>query len=105
MMNWNIEEKNNEVHITLTVEHVKNLRRWKNITYTTADVRVYLEEQKIAVDNLIQECEVHNYQRESNLTGTWVFSLPSKPKPKKTVKPIEKRENVLKMTNKKTIKK
>ena len=105
MMKWNIETKDNKVYVTLVVEHVKNLRRWTNTAYTSQNARDYLKEQKIAVDQLIQDCEVCNYQRESNLTGTWVFSLPPKPKPKKTVKPVEKKENVLKMTNKKTIKK
>ena len=104
-MKWNIEKKNNEVHVTLTVEHVKNQRRWKNTTYTSKDALTYLQEQKVTVDNLIQDCEVYNYQRESNLTGTWIFSMSAKSKAKKTTKPIEKKETVSKITNKKTIKK
>ena len=52
-----------------------------------------------------QETTVFNYQSEKRTEGTWVFSLPPKPKPKKTQPPVEKKENVLKMTNKKTIKK
>ena len=101
-MKWNIEKKENHIHVTLTVEHVNTLRRWKNTTYTSADAKKYLEEQKINVDALIVDCEVHNYQRHSNLTGTWVFSIPSKSKAKK---PIEKKETVSKITNKKTNKK
>ena len=104
-MKWNIEKKENNIHVTLTVEHVNTHRRWKNTTYSSADAKKYLEEQKINVGSLIVDCEVHNYQRHSNLTGTWVFSIPSKPKTKKTTKPVEKKENVPKITNKKTTKK
>ena len=104
MMKWNIETKDNKAHVTLIVEHVKNHRRWTNTLYTSQDAREYLKEQKIVVDKLIQDCEVCNYQRESNLTGTWVFSLPVKPEPKKTFEPHEKKEKVLKTTNKKTFK-
>ena len=104
-MKWNIEKKENEIHVTLTVEHVNNLRHWKNTTYTSTHAKEYLKEQKIAVDKLIQDCEVHNYQRQSNLTGTWIFSIPLKSKAKKTTKPVEKKETVSKITNKKTTKK
>tara|TARA_R110002020_G_scaffold470047_1_gene695542 strand:- start:341 stop:655 length:315 start_codon:yes stop_codon:yes gene_type:complete len=104
-MKWNIEKKADKVYVTLTVKHVRTQRRWTNTSYTSEDALQYLQEQNITVDKMIQDDIVHNYQRESNLTGTWVFSLPSKPKTKKTSKPLEKKENVPKMTNKKTIKK
>ena len=104
-MKWNIEKKEDRLFVTLTVAHVRTQRRWTNTSYTASDVLKYLQEQNIVIDRMIQDDIVHNYQRESNLTGTWVFSLPVKAKPKKTSKPLEKKENVSKITNKKTIKK
>ena len=105
MMKWNIEKKEDKLFVTLTVEHIRTQRRWTNTSYTSADVLEYLQEQNVAVDKMIQDDIVHNYQRESNLTGTWVFSLPSKPKAKKTTKAVEKKESVIKINTKKTIKK
>jgi len=104
MMNWNIEEKENKLYVTLTVDHVKNQRHWTNRCYTKDAATQHLQEQNIRFGELLQDCEVYNYQRVSDLTGTWVFSLPSKPKIKKTTKSVEKKANVIKPKIKKTTK-
>ena len=103
-MNWNIEIKEEQVQVSLTVDHIRNTRDTK-ATYTIVDAVGYLTKNNIKINKVITDCVVHNYQTQQRCSGTWVFSLPEKPKPKKTFKPLEKKENVLKMTNKKTIKK
>ena len=100
-MNWNIEKVNNTLHITLNVKHIRNTNSTPN-TYDTAYVVNYLNQQGIAFEEVITEAIVYNCQTQPRCTGTWVFSLPRK---KKTTKPIEKKETVSKITNKKTIKK
>ena len=105
MMNWTIKTKDNKIYVTLTVTHIKKIPQGSPRPYETEFVLAHLNNEKIAVGNLIKDDVVYNYQAEKSCSGTWVFSLPPKPKPKKPPKPIEKKENVLKMTNKKTIKK
>jgi hypothetical protein len=110
-MNWNeeydvsMEEKNNTLRVTLKVVHIKGKRNFLEKTYTTTFIKEYLSFKNVLFGDVEQETTVFNYQSEKRTEGTWVFSLPPKPKPKKTQPPVEKKENVLKMTNKKTIKK
>tara|TARA_R110002020_G_scaffold470046_1_gene695537 strand:- start:341 stop:673 length:333 start_codon:yes stop_codon:yes gene_type:complete len=110
-MNWNEESdfvvatRNNKLYVTLTVNHVHGKRNFQEKFYDTDFVITYLKENNISFEKTLEHAMVYNYQSQSRCQGTWVFSLPSKPKPKKTSKPLEKKENVPKMTNKKTIKK
>jgi|SaaInlStandDraft_2_1057019.scaffolds.fasta_scaffold337344_2 hypothetical protein len=103
-MNWNIEIKEERVQVSLRVDHIRNTRGAK-ATYTVSDAIEYLMKNNIKINEVITDCVIYNYQTKQRCAGTWVFSLPPKPKPKKTQPPVEKKENVLKMTNKKTIKK
>ena len=103
-MNWNIEIKEKQVWVSLSVEHIRNTRNVKE-TYTTADALDYLKKHNIKINKIVSDCVVHNYQTEQRCHGTWVFSLPSSSKSKKTTKHVEKKQNVPKITNKKIIKK
>ena len=100
-MNWNINEINNTLHVTLSVEHAKISGAGTEI-FDTEYVINYLHDQGIKFDEMLSEAIVYNYQTQSRCSGTWVFSLPKKKKP---TKPVEKKETVSKITNKKTIKK
>tara|TARA_Y100001970_G_C14138729_1_gene805887 strand:- start:225 stop:530 length:306 start_codon:yes stop_codon:yes gene_type:complete len=101
-MNWNIEITKEQVVVSLTVEHIRNTRDEK-ATYTVDDARDYLAQQNIKTNKVVSDCVVHNYQTQQRCSGVWIFSLPNKPK--KPPKTVEKKENVTKITNKKTIKK
>tara|TARA_Y100000593_G_scaffold49681_1_gene93641 strand:- start:184 stop:507 length:324 start_codon:yes stop_codon:yes gene_type:complete len=91
----------NKLFVTLTSNHVKGCQGFQEERYGTETVITYLNQNNIEFDEVLSETEVFNYQTEKSLTGTWVFSLPKK---KKTTKPIEKKENVTKISNKKTTK-
>ena len=101
-MNWNIEIEKEQVIVSLVVEHIRNTRDEK-ATYTAEDARIYLTQNNIKANKIVRDCVVHNYQTQQRCSGTWIFSLPSKPK--KPPKIVEKKESVSKITNKKTTKK
>ena len=104
-MNWNIKTQNNKLYVTLSVTPLILVDQGSRHVYTTDNVIAHLKNNNISFDKVLDESIVYNYQTQRRCTGTWVFSLPSKPKTKKTTKPLENKENVPKMTNKKTIKK
>ena len=105
MMKWDIEKKDNKLFVTLTVEHVNFQKSFENKSFDTEFVVQHLKENNISFDGILKQTEVYNYQRQSNLTGTWIFSLPKSKKTKKTTQTLENKENVLKVSNKKTTKK
>ena len=103
--NWDIKESLGKLFVTLTVNHVKGTRKFKEQSYGDDFVENYLKENKIKYEELISGNVVYNYNSEKHCTGTWVFSLPKAKKPKKTTQPIENKETVIKMNSKKTTKK
>lgn len=111
MMNWSEEcdfttdIKNNQLYVTLIVNHVKGTRGFQEKTYDTDFVITFLEENNFVVDQTLHETCVYNYQDPKRCTGTWIFSLPKSKKTKKTTQPIENKETVIKMNSKKTTKK
>ena len=111
MMNWNEESdfavttKNNKLYVTLTVNHVHGKRNFQEKSYDTNFVITYLKESKIPFEKTLQHAVVYNYQSHSRCQATWVFSLPEKQKARKNPKPLENKESVTKISNKKSIKK
>tara|TARA_R110000824_G_scaffold384473_1_gene578507 strand:+ start:94 stop:426 length:333 start_codon:yes stop_codon:yes gene_type:complete len=103
--NWDIKKENNKLFVTLTVNHVKGTRKFKEQAYGDDFVENYLKESNIKYEKLLAGNKVYNYNSEKHCTGTWVFSLPPTKKTKKTTQPIENKETVIKMNSKKTIKK
>lgn len=110
-MNWteeidiNIEKKENTLNVTLSVNHIYGKSNFQEKTYTTDFIISYLKEKNIKFNNPIQETVVFNYQSQDRCSGTWIFSLPKQTKTKKTIQTLENKENVLKVSNKKTTKK
>ena len=103
--NWDIKEAFGKLFVTLTVNHVKGTRKFKEQSYGNDFVENYLKENDIKYGELISGNIVYNYNSEKHCTGTWVFSLPKIKKAKKTTQPIENKETVIKMNSKKTTKK
>jgi len=110
-MHWNrnltfeTNIQDGKLYVTLTANHVHGLQGFTEEKYGTDTVIAYLKENNIVFNNIITESEVFNYQTPDRLVGTWVFSLPEKQKARKNTKPLEKKENVTKISNKKSIKK
>ena len=102
---WDIKKEDKKLFVTLTVNHVKGTRKFKEQSYGDTFVKNYLKENGIKHDELITGNVVYNYNSEKQCTGTWVFSLPKEIKTKKTTQPIENKETVIKMNSKKTTKK
>ena len=108
MMNWteqidiDITKKDNALSVTLTVNHVRGKTNFQEKKYTTDFIIYYLKDNNIKFNQVLQEATVHNYQSQKRCTGTWIFSLP---KTKKSTQTLENKENVLKVSNKKTTKK
>lgn len=110
-MNWteeidiNVEEKEGTLNVTLTVNHTKGKRNFQEKSYETDFIISYLEENNIKFNETLQETVVYNYQTQNRCSGTWIFSLPKQTKTKKTTQTLENKQNVLKVSNKKTTKK
>lgn len=111
MMHWtrnltfetNIQD--NKLYVTLTAAHIHGLQGFTEERYGTDTIINYLKENNISFNEVITESEVFNYQSPERLVGTWVFSLPEKQKARRSTKPLENKESVSKIANKKTIKK
>jgi|6_EtaG_2_1085325.scaffolds.fasta_scaffold03597_9 hypothetical protein len=103
-MKWNIEKKENKLFVTLRVSHIKNTREAKQ-QFDTNFVKNYLINENVTFLEALNNKIVYNYQTQEKCAETWIFSLPQKSKPKKSSKPLEKKETVTKMVSKKTIKK
>ena len=103
--NWDIKKENDKLFVTLTVNHVKGTRKFKEQSYGDDFVENYLKENKIPFSEVLQETVVYNYQSQKRCTGTWIFSLPKATKTKKTTQTLENKETVIKMNSKKTTKK
>tara|TARA_Y100001938_G_C8095458_1_gene437860 strand:+ start:1089 stop:1421 length:333 start_codon:yes stop_codon:yes gene_type:complete len=110
-MNWteqtdiNITKEDNRLNVTLTVNHIHGKRNFQEKTYETDFIVSYLKENNIKFSEILQETVVYNYQTKNRCTGTWIFSLPKTTKVKKTTQALENKENVLKVSSKKTTKK
>jgi len=103
--NWDIKEAGGKLCVTLTVNHVKGTRKFKEQSYGDDFVENYLKENHVKYGELISGNVVYNYNSEKHCTGTWIFSLPKVKKVKKSTQPIENKETVIKMNSKKTTKK
>ena len=100
-----MEEQEDTLNVTLTVNHIHGKSNFQEKTYTTDFIVSYLKEKNIKFNKLIQETIVFNYQSQNRCSGTWIFSLPKQTKTKKTTQTLENKQNVLKVSNKKTTKK
>ena len=102
---WSLKEKDEKLFVTLEVNHIMGTRNFQKESYDSKFVESYLKENNIKFDKLITDQVVYNHHSYEKCTGTWIFSIPSKSKSKKTTREVEKKDNVSKITNKKTIKK
>jgi hypothetical protein len=76
----NIEEKNNELHVTVTLKSTVKAKR--KIKAHTRHIIDYLNENKTKFGKCIKEIILHN-ESEHARVGTWIFSIP--PSKKKSV--------------------
>ena len=98
--NWEIKEKNKKLYVTLSVNHIRGTRNFTRETYDTSFILNYLKDNKIDHGEILEPSIVYNFHSYEKCKGTWIFSCN-----KKTNKIIEKKQNVTKITNKKTTKK
>ena len=105
MMNWNIKTQNNKLYVTLSVTPLVLTPQGAKQVYATDSVIAYLKNNNISFGKVLHEAIVYNYQTQKRCTGTWIFSLPEKQKARKNPKPLENKESVTKISNKKSIKK
>ena len=104
-LTFETEIKDNNLHVTLTTNHVRGKQGFREETYTTQTVTDYLERENILFKDVLTETTVYNYQSDDRCTGTWIFSLPVRKKTPQVKKPLENKQNVTKINNKKTSKK
>jgi len=104
-LKFQTEVKDNKLYVTLTTNHVSGKQRFREETYRTQTITDYLEQENILFKDILTESVVHNYQSDDRCTGTWIFSLPVQKKVFQVKKPLENKQNVTKINNKKTTKK
>jgi len=104
-LKFQIEVKDNKLYVTLTANHVRGKQGFREETYKTQTVTDYLEQENILFKDVLTESVVFNYQSDDRCTGTWVFSLPTQKTAPQVKKPLETKQNVIKINNKKTSKK